>query len=58
MHQLQIPQCGKGKIMTSDTLKELFVLLYVVKYLADIFDKLQCRVVEGQVGSRQDGEHL
>lgn len=27
-------------------------------YLADVFDELQCWVVEKQVGSRQDGEHL
>lgn len=32
--------------------------LYWIKYLADIFDKLQSWVVEWQVRSRQDREHL
>lgn len=40
------------------TQKELCRFLYWVIYLADIFDKFQCWVVEWQVGSRQDGEHL
>lgn len=34
-----------------------YPVLFVL-YLADIFDKLQGWVVEWQVGTRQDGEHL